>query len=693
LVIDGNRNGTTTDKALRGGRQTVSEPLTSPTYQSALLAKAVAGCALFMLDPEGHVRSWSPGAERIKGYAAAEIIGQHFSCFFTDADRQAGAPQRVLATAAEHGRYEGEGVFVRNAGSTFWASLVVEPIRDDTGQLIGYANITRDISQRKLVEERLLGEQAKYRAIIETAVDGIVVIDERAIVQAFNHAAEMIFGYSADEVIGHNVSCLMPEPDRSQHDLYIANFRRTGEARIIGARREVTGQRKDGSVFALDLSIAEWHAGGQRYFTAIVHDITARKAADENMKRTIAMLHRAQKMEVVGRITGGVAHDFNNILQVMIGSLDMADALTGGNEELRRLLSAVRRGAVRAERVTQQLLAFSRQQPLHPQEVDVSLHMREAVDLFARTLRGDIYVEVDLPGDLWPIMIDASQLDLAVLNIAVNARDAMPNGGTFKISARNATYQGLTIEQGNHGLDGSYVVMTLSDTGEGIAPDVLPHVFEPFFTTKDVGKGTGLGLSQVYGFALQSGGVATVASKVGQGTIITLYFPALDHGAHVGAPDGTAETTSTMGTVLVVEDDADVAELATKVLKDAGYAVAQAEHAPAALTALASGAPIDLVFSDIVLPRGMNGITLAHEVRTLYPKLPVLLTTGYAEALADAEVEGLTILRKPYHRQDLLGVIDNMLRGRNAVPPPAPVRGAGSRAGMVSEVAPAAAVE
>lgn len=671
----------------------MSEPLTSPTYQSALLAKAVADCALFMLDPEGRVRSWSPGAERIKGYAAAEIIGQHFSCFFTDADRQAGAPQRVLATAAEHGRYEEEGVFVRNAGSTFWASLVVEPIRDDTGQLIGYANITRDISQRKLVEERLLGEQAKYRAIIETAVDGIVVIDERAIVQAFNRAAEMIFGYSADEVIGHNVSCLMPEPDRSQHDGYIANFRRTGEAKIIGARREVTGQRKDGSVFALDLSIAEWHAGGQRYFTAIVHDITARKAADENMKRTIAMLHRAQKMEVVGRITGGVAHDFNNILQVMIGSLDMADALTGGNEELRRLLSAVRRGAVRAERVTQQLLAFSRQQPLHPQEVDVSLHMREAVDLFARTLRGDIYVEVDLPGDLWPIMIDASQLDLAVLNIAVNARDAMPNGGTFKISARNATYQGLTIEQGNHGLDGSYVVMTLSDTGEGIAPDVLPHVFEPFFTTKDVGKGTGLGLSQVYGFALQSGGVATVASKVGQGTIITLYFPALDHGAHVGAPDGTAETTSTMGTVLVVEDDADVAELATKVLKDAGYAVAQAEHAPAALTALASGAPIDLVFSDIVLPRGMSGITLAHEVRTLYPKLPVLLTTGYAEALADAEVEGLTILRKPYHRQDLLGVIDSMLRGCNAVPPPAPVRGAGSRAGMVSEVAPAAAVE
>jgi PAS domain S-box-containing protein len=667
----------------------VSEPLTSSAYESALLAKAVADYALFMLDPEGGVRSWSPGAERIKGYAAAEIIGHHFSRFFTDADRQAGEPQRALAIAAERGRYEGECLIVRNDGSTFWASLVVEPIRDETGQLIGYANIGRDITQRKLVEERLLGEQAKYRAIIETAVDGIAVIDERGIVQAFNRAAEMIFGYAADEVIGHNVSHLMPEPDRSQHDGYIANFRRTGEAKVIGVRREVTGQRKDGSVFPLDLSIAEWHAGEQRYFTGIIQDITARKEAEKNMKQTMEMLHRAQKMEAVGRITGGVAHDFNNILQVMIGSLDLADALTGGDEELRRLLSAVRRGAVRAERVTQQLLAFSRQQPLHPEEVNLSVHMREAVDLFARTLRGDIYVEVDLPGDLWPIMIDASQLDLAVLNIAVNARDAMPNGGTFKISARNATYQGLTLEQGNHGLDGSYVVMTLSDTGEGIAPDVLPHVFEPFFTTKDVGKGTGLGLSQVYGFALQSGGVATATSNVGQGTSLTLYLPALDHTAHVGAPDKTAGTASTKGTVLVVEDDADVAELATKVLKDAGYAVAQAEHAPAALTALASGAPIDLVFSDIVLPHGMSGITFAHEVQMLYPRLPVLLTTGYAEALANAEVEGLTILRKPYPRQDLLGVIDSMLRGRNASSPPAPAR----RFGMVSEVAPATAVE
>ena len=314
----------------------MSEPLTSSAHEAALLAKAVADYALFMLDPEGDVRSWSPGAERIKGYAAAEIVGQHFSCFFTDADREVGVPQRVLAIAAERGRYEGECLIVRNDGSTFWASLVVEPIRDDAGRLIGYANIGRDITEHKLAEERLLGEQAKYRAIIESAVDGIVVIDERLTVQAFNRAAEMIFGYAADEVIGHNVSHLMPEPDRSRHDGYIADYRQTRKAKIIGVRREVTGQRKDASVFALDLSIAEWHAGGQRYFTGIVQDITARKEAETKMQQTVAMLHRAQKMEAVGRITGGVAHDFNNMPAGHVGSLDLADALTAGNEELRR---------------------------------------------------------------------------------------------------------------------------------------------------------------------------------------------------------------------------------------------------------------------------------------------------------------------------------------------------------------------
>ena len=648
----------------------MSEPLASSTLKSALVTRAVADCALMILDPQGLVRHWSIGAERVMGYAAVEIVGQHFSHLYAEADRDTREPQRALVIAAERGRYEDEGLRVRNDGSTFWANVVVESIRDDAGQLVGYSKITRDITPRKLAEVRLFGEQAKYRAIIETAVDGIVVIDEHGFVQAFNRAAETIFGYAAADVIGRNVSLLMPEPDRSQHDGYIANFRRTGDAKIIGVGREVTGQRKDGSVFPLDLSIAEWRAGGQRYFTGIVRDITARKEAEENLKHTLEKLHRAQKMEVVGRITGGIAHDFNNILQVMIGSLDLADALTSGNDELRRLHSAVRRGGMRAERVTQQLLAFARQQPLYPEAINVSRHMHEAIDLFARTLRGDIYVEVDLPSDLWPIMIDVSQLDLAVLNIAVNARDAMPNGGTFKISGRNAAYQGLTLEQGNHGLNGSYVVMTLSDTGAGIAPDVLPHVFEPFFTTKDVGKGTGLGLSQVYGFALQSGGVATVTSSPSQGTSVTLYLPALDREAPVRAPDEGVGTTTSKGTVLVVEDDADVAELAAKVLKGAGYAVSQAEHAPAALAALAAGAPIDLVFSDILLPHGVSGITLAHEVRTLYPKLPVLLTTGYAEALADAEAEGLTILRKPYPRHDLLSVIDGLVAQPHCIVPP-----------------------
>ena len=587
--------------------QTVNAPLVSTAQESALVARAITDSALVMLDPEGIVRWWSLGAEHIKGYAAVEIIGRHFSCLYTDADRQTGEPQRTLAIAAEQGRYESEGLRVRSDGSTFWAHVAVEPIRDEAGQLIGYTKITHNITSQRVVREQLLGEEAKYRAIIETAVDGITVINECGIIQAFNRAAEVIFGYAAEEVIGRNVSLLMPEPDRSCHDGYIAHFRRTGEAKIIGVGREVIGQRKDGTVFALDLSIAAWQADGQRYFTGIVRDVTERKKGEANLEETLSKLHRAQKMEAVGRITGGIAHDFNNILQVMMGSLDLADELANGNDQLRRLHSAIRRGGKRAERVTQQLLAFARRQPLHPEEVNLAEHMHRAIDLFARTLRGDIYVEVDLPSDLWPIRIDVSQLDLAVLNIAVNARDAMPNGGTFKIAARNATYQGLTLEQGNHGLNGSYVMVILSDTGAGIAADVLPHVFEPFFTTKEIGKGTGLGLSQVYGFALQSGGVATVTSHIGQGTSVTLYLPALDREDHLKAPHDGSETSPRKGMILVVEDDADVAELAARVLKNAGYAVAHAAHAPAALAALAAGTQVDLILSDIILPYGMSG--------------------------------------------------------------------------------------
>jgi PAS domain S-box-containing protein len=645
--------------------ETQIQHLVSPMQEAALNAKAAADCALITLDPQGTIRFWSPGAEHIKGYTATEIVGQNFSCLYTEAARQTGEPQRTLAIAAAHGRYETEGLRLRKDGSTFWASVVIEPITGDEGQIIGYSKITRDVTDRKIMHEEIVQGRAKYQAIIETAADGIIVVNEHGIIQAFNRAAEIILGYAADEVINRNVAIFVPEPHRSHHDRNISQFRQTGE---ISMGREVTGLRKDGSIFPIDLSIAKWHADGQCYFTAIVRDITARKESEEHLKLTLTRLHRAQKMEVMGRITGGIAHDFNNILQVMMGSLDLADAHAENNDDLQRLLSTVRRGAQRAGRMTQQLLAFSRQQPLKPEEINVQEHMREAVDLFARTLRGNIYVEVDLPSDLWPIKIDVSQLDLAVLNIAVNARDAMPNGGTFKISARNATYQGLTIEQGNHGLNGSYVVLNLSDTGAGIPPEVLPHVFEPFFTTKDIGKGTGLGLSQVYGFALQSGGVATVASKPGEGTSVTLCLPAHDREATGTATDDRREaTTPIKGTVLVVEDDADVAEVATRVLKNAGYAVALVEDASGALLALAAGARANLVFSDILLPNGMNGITLAHKVRTLYPEIPVVLTTGYAEALANPEASGLLVLQKPYSSARLLSVIDGALRNATGV--------------------------
>jgi PAS domain S-box-containing protein len=246
------------------------------SQEAALNAKAAAECALITLDPEGTVRFWSPGAHRIKGYAATEIIGQNFSCLYTDAARQAGEPQRTLAIAAARGKYETEGLRVRKDGSTFWASIVVEPIKDDDGQIIGYSKITRDITDRKIMHDEIVEGRAKYQAIIETAADGIIVVNERGIIQAFNQAAEMIFGYLADEVINRNVNVLVPEPSRSQHDGYISCLRQTGKPEIIGVAREVKGQHKDGSIFPLDLSIAEWQSDGKCYFTAILRDITAR---------------------------------------------------------------------------------------------------------------------------------------------------------------------------------------------------------------------------------------------------------------------------------------------------------------------------------------------------------------------------------------------------------------------------------
>ena len=364
-------------------------------------------------------------------------------------------------------------------------------------------------------------------------------------------------------------------------------------------------------------------------------------------------LRHAQKLEAIGQLTGGVAHDFNNLLMVISGGLDMLDRPGGDPARRRRLMEGMRQAAGRGAALTRQLLAFSRRQPLRSEPLDLRRQVGAMRELLDRSLRGDVHVALDFADGLWSVAVDPGELELAVLNLSVNARDAMPGGGTIVVRAENLS--GLA----DGDLRGDFVRLSVVDTGTGMPPEVVSRVFEPFFTTKDIGKGSGLGLAQVYGFAQQSGGAVRIDTAVGRGTTIALLLPrsgeapSVERGHPVGARAEQA-LGAMAGHVLLVEDDDEVAALVTEMLGQLGLEATRAASAAAALGALANGRPVDLVFSDVMMPGGMSGVDLAREVKRRRPGLPVLLTTAYAEAAKrEAEAEGVSVLPKPYRLEEL----------------------------------------
>jgi signal transduction histidine kinase/ActR/RegA family two-component response regulator len=371
-------------------------------------------------------------------------------------------------------------------------------------------------------------------------------------------------------------------------------------------------------------------------------------------ERVQEALRERQKLEAIGRLAGGVAHDFNNLLTVILGNAEVLQQ-GAGDETVRGLVGSIGRAAERGARLTRQLLAFSRHQTLRPEIIDLRARSHDITDLLTRSLRGDIRVLVTLADDLWPVECDVGELELALLNICVNARDAMPDGGLVRIDGRNVVLPDAGSAEIK--LAGDFVALTLTDTGAGIAPAILKRVFEPFFTTKEVGKGTGLGLSQVQGFAEQCGGMATIKSELGRGTAVTLYLPRASAQAVVSAENGRAAPTRGTGTVLVVEDDDAVAQTAAQLLSLIGYASQRVEDARTALSILLGGQTFDLVFSDIVMPGGMNGLELAHRIRRHFPELPVLLASGYTQATAEVAREGFPIIAKPYRADTLAEAI------------------------------------
>ena len=400
-------------------------------------------------------------------------------------------------------------------------------------------------------------------------------------------------------------------------------------------------------------------------FAKITRDLTERHEAQLELEKSREQLHQAQKMEAIGQLTGGLAHDFNNLLMVVDGNVEL---LRAGIHEHRdvRALDAIERASKRGARLTRQLLTFSRQQTLSPSVIDLSDRLPRSQEMLVGAFRGDIAVSFDVPATIWPTEVDGGELDLALLNIAVNSRDAMPNGGRFVVSARNVT---LPTDTTPVDLAGDFVALTLADTGEGISPENLVKVFEPFFTTKGVGQGTGLGLSQVYGFTKQAGGTATVESELRRGTSITLYLPRSESQAIAPVDDAAEVPTGGSETILVVEDDPEVAAISQTLLQKLGYQTLLAADAHHALEVLASVPAIDLIFSDIMMPGGMSGIELARTVRQRYPHLGILLTTGYGGGAQDAVRAGMPLISKPYHLGELgRRVREALLQRRTCVP-------------------------
>jgi len=514
-------------------RKQAEQALRDSEQSHRLLLKGARDYAIFMLDTEGRVRSWNEGAQRITGYEADEIVGRHFRVFLPADGRDSDAADQALLTAAREGQFEGELWLVRKDGSRFFATVVMDAIRNEAGELIGLAQLVRDITEQR--------------------------------------------------------------------------------------------------------------------------------EAQSALEQTREQLAQAQKMEAIGQLTGGIAHDFNNLLMIVSGYAQILQSRLKEPKE-KQAVEAIRAAAGRGEKLTRQLLAFSRRQQLMPVPVDLRQRIDAVRDMLAPSLRGNIELICDIEDKIWPVEVDLGELELALVNIAVNARDAMPDGGTITLSARNVV---LKAGSAAGALEGDFVALAIIDNGSGMPAAVLARVFEPFYTTKPVGKGTGLGLSQVHGFALQSGGAATVSSEVGIGTVVTIYLPRSRAELALDVDENfAAEPALGQGTVLLVEDSREVAEVTSTLLEQLGYRVVRSENAAEALRHLQQGIHFDLLFTDIVMPGPMNGLALAEACRDNFPDIPVLLTSGYSDAaqLADGRFD---ILRKPFELSALERAIETVIAERH----------------------------
>ncbi|PMY38642.1 hybrid sensor histidine kinase/response regulator [Pseudomonas sp. GW456-L14] len=623
-----------------------------------LLVEAVVDYAIYMLDPQGIVTSWNAGARRFKGYQEAEILGAHFSCFYTPEDRQAGLPERALHTALTEGRFEGEGWRVRKDGTRFWCHVVIDPIRDSSGQLLGFAKITRDLTERKIAEETLKQSEQQFRLLVQSVTDyAIYMLDPDGRVSSWNLGAQRIKGYLPQEIIGEHFSRFYTEQDRldgvPQRALEIAT--REGRFEKQGWR-----VRKDGTQFLAHVIIdpIRGDAGELLGFAKVTRDISETVEAQKALESAREALFQAQKLQAIGQLSGGIAHDFNNLLTVILGNLELARKRIGDDPKLSRLLDNAVVGAERGVSLTQRMLAFARRQELKTEPVALTQLMTNLSGLLGSSLGPQVTILTELPESLPTVLADVNQLELAVLNLATNARDAMPGGGTLVFKADlcdSGQAAGVNLPHER------YVRLCVIDSGEGMDEQTLALAADPFFTTKGVGKGTGLGLSMVHGLAEQLGGRLILKSLKGQGTTAELWLPLASQATPVvpprlPAPDSQQQPLC----VLVVDDDSLVLTSTTLLLEDLGHQVLCAMSGAQALQRFAEYPAIDLMITDLAMPV-MDGGQLASAVRELRPDLPIILASGYAQRL-EGLAAALPRVPKPYTQLQLIEALAQAVR-------------------------------
>ena len=624
------------------------------TADATSLARILDLANIIVQDPDGAILHWSSGCERLYGWKRDEAVGRVVYDLLKT--KYPVSREEVLQALRERDNWEGEIVHHTKSGWALSIRTLCVARKSEDGELRSILQNNIDISGLRRAQEDISDREALLRSILDTAPEGLIVIDERGVIHSFSAAASAMFGYRPDEVIGRNVKMLMPEPYMSEHDSYMDNYLRTGEKRIIGYGRLVKAVTKDGAVFPIELSVGEARSKNRRMFTGFIRDLTSRQRMEEELRQS-------QKMEAVGQLTGGVAHDFNNLLTAIIANLELL-APQLSNPDQRELANEAHEAARDGAKLAAQLLAFGRRQPLKSESTDVCSLLMNFSALLRRTLGETIELKILVPSSRQAAIVDGVQLQNALLNLAINARDATTRGGQLTIEASPVRLDADYAQSYPEVRPGRYVLITVSDSGAGMSENVRRRAFEPFFTTKPTGAGTGLGLSMVYGFVKQSGGHIQIYSEVGRGTSVRLYLPLAEEAvAGAGqAPVQPAPLQRGSETILLVEDDPRLRRVLSRRLRSLGYQIQEADNGAAAMAELATRPEIALVFTDMVMPGGMTGLELAEAALAVKPDLKILFTSGYAApAIARLGHKKGGWLKKPYTADELADKIREVL--------------------------------